>query len=400
MNVLLRTLSLAGALCSALAALVAIRLAAAEAIVRQDTVTSVQRALTLQGSAPAEEFEQRLADLDPPRARETLEYMVREVNPRSGAGWIELGMLNEAHGNPAAAERSLLKAAQVDHQYLPAWTLANFYFRQGAPESFWSWAVRAAFLSAERLADSDLAPLLQLCDGFEPDPDRLLAHFAGVPRMRLAYLSFLMTLNRWDAAQRVALGMTGDRSNDPYLINFADRQIRAGHPEAAVPLWNAASGLPAIDPTAGKPLSNGELKRAPTNLAFDWRLDRVDGIESIWKPTELVLKIDGSQPERCVMLEQTVYLTPRRYRLRFDYTTGVLPSSGVHWALNGQEGFEIESSQELREGIFELPRVHGMANLQLIYRRSPGTTRTEEQIEIRHLRLESIPEVPFTEVMR
>lgn len=94
------------------------------------------------------------------------------------------------------------------------------------------------------------------------------------------------------------------------------------------------------------------------------------------------------------MLEQTLYLIPLRFRLHFGYTTGFQPSSGIHWALNGQEGPEIESSREWREGSYDLPSARGLANLQLIYRRAPGTTRTEGQIEIRHLRLEPRSDVP------
>ena len=385
-----RTLSLVGAMCFGFGAILAIRLAAAETVFRQGGLGSAQRAIALQGRAVAEEFVQRLADLDPSRAREALEYIVQVVNPRSSAGWIELGQLDEVEGNPTGAERCFLKAAEVDHQYLPAWTLANFYFRRGEPAQFWPWAGRAASLSADRLADSDLVPLLQLCGGFEADPDRLLAHFAGVRRMRVAYLRFLIAENRLDDAQRVAVKMTGDRSNDPYLIDLADRQLRAGHAEAAVPLWNAASGLPAIEPAGGRPLSNGELTRAPMNLGFDWRLNPVDGIEPVWRPSELAFTIYGSQPESCVMLEQTVCLIAGSFRLRFNYRTGLPPSSGIHWALNGEEGPEIAPSRDWREADFDLPRAKGLSTLQLIYRRAPGSARMEEQIEIRHLLLKRI----------
>ncbi len=385
-----RILSLAGAMCFGFGALWALRLAAAETVFRQGGSESPQRAMALQGTAVAGEFAQRLADRDPSRARPILDYIVQVVNPRSSAGWIELGQLDEAEGDSTGAERCFLQAAAVDHQYLPAWTLANFYFRRGEPEQFWPWAARAASLSADRLADSDLVPLLRLCDGFEADPERLLAHFAGARRIQAAYLRFLIAESRLDDAQKVALKMTGDHSNDPYLIDLADRQLRAGHPESAVPLWNAASGLPAIEPARGRPLFNGELTQAPMNLGFDWYVMRLDGIEPTWRPGELVFDILGSQPERCVMLEQAVYLIPVSFRLRFDYKTGGSPSSGIHWALNSEEGPEIAPSPDWREAAFDLPRAKGMSTLQLIYRRAPGTARIEERIEIRRLILERV----------
>ncbi len=123
---LFRTLSLVGAMCFGFGVILAIRLAAAETVFRQGALGSPQRAMALQGTAVAEEFAQRLADLDPSRARAILEYIVQVVNPRSSAGWIELGQLDEAEGNPTGAARCFLKAAEVAHQFLPAWTQAKF----------------------------------------------------------------------------------------------------------------------------------------------------------------------------------------------------------------------------------------------------------------------------------
>src|SRR5271170_6767965 len=112
------------------AALAAIRLAIAETSFREDTPDAVRRAIGMQGAYPSEAYLERLAELDPAQARVQLEYVVTTVNPRSSAAWVSLGMLEESAGDRAAAERSLLRAAQVDHQYLPAWTLTNFYFRK------------------------------------------------------------------------------------------------------------------------------------------------------------------------------------------------------------------------------------------------------------------------------
>ena len=53
------------------------------------------------------------------------------LNPRLSSAWIQLGLNAEADGNLPEAETDLLRAASVDHLYVPAWTLANFYFRRG-----------------------------------------------------------------------------------------------------------------------------------------------------------------------------------------------------------------------------------------------------------------------------
>ncbi len=383
MKLLSRLLFGAGVLLSGFAALTAVRLAVAETIFREDTPEAIERAAALEGSTPSAKFEERLAELDPAQARRALDRIVTAINPRSSAAWISLGMLDDSAGDFQSAERRLLEAARIDHQYLPAWTLANFYFRRGNREMFWQWMARAAPLNFD-----EFPPLLRLCDQFEPDPARMLAHLGDVRRIRAPYLDFLIQEKRFDAAQEVAREMSGDRANDPYLINLADRQLQAGNAAAAIEMWNAASGLGPIEPTAGKILTNGDLARAPSNLGFDWRLGQVEGVASNWRPLELTFTLSGSEPENCVLLEETICLVPRHFLLRFDYMTRDAPSAGIRWSLDNNEGPVIEPSEHWREGAFQVPRTRGLAHLKLLYRREPGTVRAEGGIEIRNLRLE------------
>jgi tetratricopeptide (TPR) repeat protein len=379
-------LSWAGVLYFGCAALAAVRLAIAETISRQDTPDALATAIAFEWPASSAELEERLADLDPVHAREALERAV-QTNPRSSAAWIALGLWEEANGNRSSAERSLREAARVDHQYLPAWTLANFYFRRADREQFWVWADRAASLVYD-----DVRPLLQLCNQFEPDPRRMLAHFQDARQLRPLYLDFLIGKNRLDAAQQVARAMAGKPANDPRLIALADLQLRAGNAADAMELWNLSSGFPPLDPPAGGILTNGDLARAPLNLGFDWRMRQADGVFEKWKPSELSFTFSGSQPEACVLLEQTIALVPRDFRLRFDYMANAgRGTTGVHWALDEIEGPQLEPAALWREGSFDLPRAHGLRNLKLFYRREPGTTRTEGRIEIRNLRLEAFP---------
>ena len=165
-------LKLAGALFFGCAALTAIRLAIADTIARQFTPDAVSKAIAMEWPAPSGgDLSNRWPSLPPLHARESLTRAL-DANPRSSAAWISLGLLDEASGNFPGAEQSLRQAAVVDHQYLPAWTLANFYFRHADRKQFWVWVDRAA-----SLAYSDVGPLLRLCDQFEPDPIQLLAHF-------------------------------------------------------------------------------------------------------------------------------------------------------------------------------------------------------------------------------
>src|SRR5208282_3538262 len=69
-----------------------------------------------------------ISDDDPKRAFEALRRAVA-LDPSDSLSWIELGLRVESDGDSAAAERYFLRAAEVDKQYLPKWTLANYYFR-------------------------------------------------------------------------------------------------------------------------------------------------------------------------------------------------------------------------------------------------------------------------------
>jgi hypothetical protein len=145
-------------------------------------------------------------------------------SPRSSAAWIAIGLAAEESGSVDAAEHALLEAARIDHQYVPAWTLANFYFRRADPAHFWPWAQIAA-----RLAYDDLAPLLQLADALDPDPAHLLDRLGDTPALHRAYLDFLIGRNRLDAAQIVARRMEGE-PDSPKRVADLHARMRAHGP--------------------------------------------------------------------------------------------------------------------------------------------------------------------------
>ena len=68
-------------------------------------------------------------------------------------GLFALGLAKERAGDFEGAARDLLRAAEVDRQYLPAWTLANFYFRRGDRPAFRNWVRRSAELAPGDLGD-------------------------------------------------------------------------------------------------------------------------------------------------------------------------------------------------------------------------------------------------------
>jgi len=155
---------------------------------------------------------------------------------RSVSAWIRAGLELEQAGKIADAEKALLEAAHLDRQLLPAWTLANFYFRQKNDTEFWKWGAHAAALTYD-----DYRPLLQLADLLEPDADALLARLNAGPKLTRAYLDFLIGRQRLDAAQQAgrALLRFNDVADRQRIAGLADRQLAAGRTADAAELRNA-----------------------------------------------------------------------------------------------------------------------------------------------------------------
>jgi len=143
------------------------------------------------------------------------------LNPRLAIAWIQLGLDAEAEGNLAEGETNLLQAARVDRQYVPAWTLANFYFRRGDAANFWPWAQKAAARTFD-----DYRPLLRLADVLEPSPREVVTRLGDSPPLLRAYMDVLIGAGRLDAAREIATLLIShhDRSDAARLADLADRQ--------------------------------------------------------------------------------------------------------------------------------------------------------------------------------
>ena len=190
-----------------------IRLAVAEEEFRRDPVHALHAPSWLSAANLAR------YDFSPEELR-----IAVSLNPRLSDAWIYLGLEAEADRNLSAAEDDLLHAARVDRQYLPAWTLANFYFRRGDPERFWPWARRAASLTFD-----DYRPLLRLAGVFESSPQEVAGRLGSDAPLLRAYLDLLIAAQRLDAAQPIArlLAARHDPSDRARLADFADRVSRA-----------------------------------------------------------------------------------------------------------------------------------------------------------------------------
>jgi tetratricopeptide (TPR) repeat protein len=186
-----------------------IRLAIAEADFRLDPDSALQSPLWIPAAHLAG-FESSPHQL----------HAAVNLNPRLSSAWIQLGLNAEADGNLQEAETDLLQAARADRLYLPAWTLANFYFRRGEPAKFWPWAQQAA-----RLTYDDYRPLLRMADALETSPQRVATDLGGGASLLRAYLDLLIGAKRFDSAQHVAdlLAACHDPADHDRLAAFAER---------------------------------------------------------------------------------------------------------------------------------------------------------------------------------
>jgi len=162
--------------------------------------------------------------LNPERASPYEPRVAVSLNPRLSSVWIQLGLHDEAAGSLAEAEIELLRAARVDRQYIPAWTLANFYFRRGDSANFWPWAGKAAALTFD-----DYRPLLRLADVLEPSPREVATRLGGSAPLLRAYMDVLIGAGRLYAAQEIAAVLIShhDPSDSARLADLADRRRRA-----------------------------------------------------------------------------------------------------------------------------------------------------------------------------
>jgi hypothetical protein len=376
--------------CFAWLALVAIAAGWAETIARLDSPDGLELAAALElrflPAGPNPSRLERLSELRPASRRAALERAL-QAQPRLTSARIALGLELERAGQLAAAERALLEAAHFDRQYLPAWTLANHYFRRGQSGQFWRWAARAAARTYD-----DFRPLIRLADRLEPDPVAALGHLGSTPRLERAYLDFLIGQGSLDRAEAVAARMLArhDPPDQPFLATLVTHQIRAGRATQALALWNALF-IP-LDPRRGPVLTNGDLRAEPSGAGFDWSVSQARGLSFFWSPRLATFELSGAQPDAVPALEQALPVaTAKRYVLRLEYRFPAPNprASFPYWELNGEPVLELKPSDSWREsaGAYSSP-VSGLAPLKLVFLRRPGTVPLRGRIAIRNIRVE------------
>jgi len=380
-----------------------VRLGWADYWFRKETLAGTQKALAITPGQAAYYYRLALlaSDDHPARAVEALQRAVA-LNPADAQSWIDLGLQYEAGGDTARAEQCLVRAVEEDAQYLPRWTLANYYFRRNDPPRFWFWAKRAA-----AMAYGDPLPLFRLCGQMEEDGKLIDRLAIRNPSVRASYVSYLVGQDRIDLvgppSQRV---LEGNRQDDtPLLLAVCDRLLDRSRVDEALGIWNRLAETHRIpfgarSSTMPSLLVNGAFAVAPTSQGFDWRLPEVDGVSAASEesPGGLRLTFSGRQPERCETLVQYVPVQEnRQYKLTFRYrTSGIAAATGLAWRIadrnsgNGLgEGRDLSAEEEVQAQVsFDTPPGCRLARVSLLYQRSLGTTRIAGFIILRSLALE------------
>ncbi|HEY2014732.1 MAG TPA: hypothetical protein VGH38_14590 [Bryobacteraceae bacterium] len=374
----------------------------ADYLARQETVGGLEDAIRI--TPDNADYYAQIADLfkavDPARAKEALLRAV-QLNPSDARSWIELGLQAEAQGDNATAEQFLLRAADEDKQYLPRWTLTNFYYRHGNETAFWSWVKVAA-----QMVHGDPQGLFQLCGNLVEDGRLVDRLEIRQPAVRAGYLVHLLEQNRTDLIGRVTdLMLQENRDEDvPVLLDACDRQLDAGRVEDAIELWNRLNAKARVPFAVGagnsrQLLANPNFATAPLSRGFDWRLPAVDGVVVTREESGGVrLTLSGREPEQFEALSQLIPVREDKiYQFSFDYrTSGIKIGTGLNWRLSDairgkvlKDGPNLVSDDDVPSRFdFQTPAKSRLMRLSLAYSRAPGTTRPEGYIVLRNLALE------------
>jgi len=369
--------------------------ARADSLFRKDTEESVRAAIRLEPDCW--KYYMRLAQIDRRHARDLLVTSLR-LNRFDAQADIELGLQYEAEGDYAGAEKLLLAAFEVDHTYLPRWSLTNFYFRRDNLPAFWAWARSSAEMPAD-----DIGPLFELCWRVSPDPEEIAeALLNEKPELIRQYLIFMLAKDQLSAVAVVAprlIRSSNPETDRPLLFSVVNRLVNANNGAAASGLWHLLikQGWVIADNTVP---NNANFAREPLPVSFDWSLPEYSGLHSWPGSSGLEAEFTGSQPEECTIAEQAVELSSGKYTMAYSYhTTDIPPVTGVRWQIIDANANTVLaestdlSSDALKHSAlaFSVPPGATILRLRLAYRRALGTPRISGMLVVLSTQIQAEP---------
>jgi pentatricopeptide repeat protein len=267
------------------------------------------------------------------------------LNPFDSAVLMTLGLREEFRGNTIEAERYLVRAAEIDRQFKPAWTLANYYYRANQPEKGWPMIQR--ILSLEPLG-FDPSPVFELCwrqvadlqatdnqaTGNQKTADQVAASrkiLGLIPKRGhkpVQYLEFLIGSHRADAAvdawpEALAAADRADPSDISTLTGLVDFLADADRLEEAITVWNQLVDRGIINsghlaPAKGVSIADPDFKFEPLAKVFGWRVADVPGVFASGFSGSVRFEITGDEPQSFQFLSTLgPVLSDTPYRLRW-----------------------------------------------------------------------------------
>lgn len=389
----LRIVLIAGAVAAAIYALV---LARASYLFHQDTAVSVAAAVRLQPHNA--EYLDRLASWQPDDRRALLHRSVEE-DPFNYNAWIRLGFLAEMQdGDNAAAETAYLKAAEVNHMFLPKWTLANFYFREQKRDAFFHWTKETLSVTPYA-SDPVFAQMWQMTQ----NEDELNAAIPDRARVLLQYAWYLANNKIYDrvphAVERLVqvVGKDDPRKwgRDDLLAASMDHMLEAGDAVSARAVWSSfknAGWISQSVPDEQNPITNGDFATPFYRHGFDWVMNENAGtrVTQYADTPEVHISFYGDESEAFTLMQQYVALAPgASYEMKWVTQGGELTEpTGLAWHLHSVRGGapELVSGDlmdERKSWDFVAPAVGKVYLLTLEYKRPLGATRGHGSLSLK-----------------
>jgi|SRR5579863_337939 len=342
------------------------------------------------------------------------------MNPFNSDVLMTLGLREEFRGNRGEAERFLLRAAEVDHQFKPAWTLANYYYRIGRSDKGLPMIRR--ILNLDPL-EFDTVPVFELCwreaAGNEVSfSRRILSLIPNRDHRPIQYLGFLIATRRTEAALdawpgALAAADPADSSDTGTLIGFAEFLAATNRLPEAVTIWNQLVDRGIIhsghlNPAEGVSVADPDFRFASLATAFGWRVPDTPGVFASGFSGSVRFEITGDEPQSATILSVFVpVLLGARYHLRWKSDGSSLNSPQdpglsflTAWKQPGHEPVEVvtqcpallsSGSRETCDFVTPAGARPGQieqVRIDLKYTRAPGTTRISGTLQLFNVHLE------------
>ena len=275
------------------------------------------------------------------RAQRELRDVLR-IDPRDAEAMMKLGLLMESQGARVGAEELLKRAASVDRTFKPAWTLANFYFRNNQENEMWPEIRKVLEITTKpNLLFFDVAVVYDLCWKTGVDAKRILALVPERPAAMLSYFYYLVSQRHLDAAMEAypkALPYADPsvQLNRDTFVSYCIQLAQGNRPKEAVEVWNQSvakqlvKSMP-IDPGKADSIANPSFSLPFEPAPFGWAGKTTDNVALTYTPGSVLLEFSGRQAEILQILEKTFpVLAEQSYVLTWDAeANGVMKPSDL-----------------------------------------------------------------------